>query len=110
MRNPDDLLILAQKIQRPLERYLKWKQVCDRYERGYKVIIAKNIIGRSAETIRERESLALTSEEVGKYLEDWDKAEKEKIKAQVEYDSLKTSFEALTSALAFDRETMKRGM
>ena len=113
MRDPDTLIELAQKIQRPLERYLKWKQVCDRYERGLKVIFAECFLSvqiKADATIKEREMYAYATQKYLNYLAEMDGAEKEKVKAQVQYDTLKTSIEALTSALAFDRETIKRGM
>lgn len=111
MRNPDELIVLAEKLHKPMERYLKWKQITERYERGKHTKFAQCFDFEMRElTIKERELAAYANQEYKNYLEEWDSAEKEKIKAQVEYENLKMSFEALQSALSFDREAMKRNI
>lgn len=107
MRNPDQLVEIAELLRRPMERYLKWEQVCDRFKRGDKSVFGKCFLKAKANNVEERKSLAYTDEEYIKYLSEWDSAEKEKVKAEVEVKNLETNLEALTSALAYDRESMR---
>ena len=107
MRNPDQLVELAELLRRPMERWLKWKQVCDRFKRGEKSIYAKCYLRAKANNIEERKCLAYSDNEYLIYIEAYDKAEKEKVKAEVEVKNLETNLEALTSALAYDRESMR---
>lgn len=97
-------------MQKPQERYLKWRQICDRYDRGAKTIYAKCFLEAHGETVKEKEQVAFTNPMYTAYLAEWDKAEKKKIQAEVEYDNLKTQFDALQSAIAYQREELKRGM
>ena len=108
LRSPDTLTELVEAMHRPMERYLKWKQIVERYERGKHTAFANAFLKTEAETVRERELIAYASPAYVAYLEEWDKAQKEMVKAQVEYDNLRSNFDALTSALAYDRESMKR--
>ena len=82
----------------------------DRIERGAKSVLAECFLRSKGDTMKEREQLALVDAQYLKYLADWDKAEKEKIKAMVEYDNLKTSFDALQSALSHQKAELSRGM
>lgn len=112
MRDPDKLVELAEKLGRPLEHYLKWRQVCDRYERGKNTKLAQ-VIGAlrrngEKESHGQLQARAYAHSDYVDFLNEWDKAEQNKVKAQVEYESLKTNFEALQSAIAYDREAMKR--
>ena len=107
MRNPDQLVELAELLRRPTERWLKWKQVSDRFKRGEKTVFAKCYLRAKANTIEERKCLAYSDNEYLIYLNEWDGAEKEEVKAEVEVRNLETNLEALTSALAYDRESMR---
>lgn len=113
MTNPEELERLASSMQKPRERYLKWKQVCDRYDRGAKSKLASIFmmirkISDKDVSAAMLEKSAYASQEYEDYLKEWDNAEKEKIKAQVEYENLQCAFDALTSSLAYQRESMKR--
>jgi len=108
MRNPDDLEKIAHAMDRPREEYLKWKAVLERYEQGKHTKFAECFLKSTGDTVKERELIAYASEDYKKYLDEWDTARKGTIKAQVKFDNLKCAFDALQSALSYDREAMKR--
>jgi hypothetical protein len=107
--NPDRLLTLAAELEKPLEQYLKWRAICDRYERGKSSKLAEIIATLPQEkSYASRESEALASEGYKTYLSEFHEAEKNKIIAQVKYENLKCQFEALQSVLAYERDAMRR--
>lgn len=110
MRDPDKLIELAGNMDRPRELYLKWKQVVEHLERQYKAVLASEFLKAEGRNVKERESIALASEVSENFRKEMDNAEKEKIKAQVKYESIKANFDAYQSALSFDKETIKRGV
>ena len=111
LRDPDKLIELAESLHRPRELYLKWKQICDRFERGRHTIYGEFYGYQSKEeAVESRKAKAYSCDGYKEYLEKWDKAEKEKIKAQVKYENILTNFEAYQSALSFDKEMIKRNM
>jgi hypothetical protein len=111
---PERLLALAAELEKPLEIYLKWKVICDRYERGKTSALANQIsIIRGTDATASHASLeskALASDGFKKYLEEWHEAEKQKVSAQVKYENLKCQLEALQSYLAYKREEMRNSL
>lgn len=106
--DPDELIKLAEKMHKPLERYLKWKVICDRYDRGKPSKIAQLISKLDKnQSYASREAQALASEEYQAYLVEWHEAEKKKAAAQVKTDNIKCRFDALQSVLSWEREQMK---
>jgi hypothetical protein len=109
IRDPQELQALAAKMEPARERYLKWKQVVDRYKKGSKTKLAQiYTIITIASSVDERKNMALSHPDYVQYLSEWDTAEKAMIKARVLFENLQSAYDALTSALAFDRESMKR--
>lgn len=108
MHDPDKLLILAEELAEPQELYLKWRVICDRYDRGKSSKLAECIGKQPEGSYAAREAQALASEEYKNYLNEFHEAEKEKVKAQVRYENLKCQFDALQSVLAFERDSMRR--
>ena len=106
--DPDRLLVLAAELAKPLELYLKWKIMCDRYERGKAAKLAQIIATVADGSYASREAKALASPDYQQYLDEWHEAEKKKATAQVEYDTKKAEFDALQSVLSYERESMKR--
>ena len=109
--DPERLLVLAAELQKPFERYLKWKIIVDRYERGKSSKVASAILAlkkEEKESYASLEARALGSEEFVSYLAEWHEAEKQMVRARIEYDTKKCEFDALTSVLAYERESMKR--
>ena len=112
MRDPEVLIQLSAKLHKPRERYLKFRQVEERYDRGKHSKLAEIIIRIRKEegsptSMAALETAAYGDPEYIKYLIEWDNASKEKVKAQVEFDNLNNDFQAYQSALSFDRETIK---
>lgn len=110
MRSPDRLIELAAEMEAPLERMLKFRQIVDRYERGRdsKLGEIRQALEKRNKTQDDLRYEMRAHPDFKTYLEEWDKAEKEYIKARVAFDTLKNAFDALQSALSFDREHMKR--
>lgn len=108
MRNPDQLQELAAAMEHPLELYLKFKEIVDRYERGAKTIYARAFLRSEGKSVRERELKAYADEEYVKYQDEWHEASKKCISARVKYENLENQFNALQSGLSYDREHMKR--
>ena len=107
--SPDQLIELAEALHKPLELYLKWKVICDRYDRGKPSKIAQLVSKLDKnQSYASREAQALASKDYQQYLEKWHEAEKKKATAQVEYDNIKSKFDALQSVLSYERESMKR--
>lgn len=106
MRTPDQLTNLAESLHKPREEYLQWKCICERYKRGDKSAFAKIIMRMAGSSMEERKQKALASEEYQSYLRQQDKAEREKIKAQIIYDNMVNDYEALLSALSYDKVHM----
>lgn len=107
MDDPDELVRLSHEMGEPREFYLKWRAVNERYEMGRHSKLSECFVKAQAETVKERESIALASDEYKEYLEKWDDARKEMVKAQVQFENLKCRFEAIQSKYAFLRESMK---
>ena len=114
MVNPDDLLTVAAEMQKPMELYLQWRQVFDRLERGKNTVLGqimkKLALGgeiKSAETMK---LLAHADEVFVAYLAEMDKAEKNMVKAKIKFDNLKNQFDAIQSAMAYQREEMRRAI
>lgn len=105
--DPDELIDLSAKMEKPMERYIKWKQINDRFERGKKAKLSQLMMQHEG-TVASREMEAYGSKEWAEYLAEWDNATKELAKAQVEYDTLQNRFAAVQSALSYLRESMKR--
>lgn len=110
MRNPDELQKMAAIMERPLEHFLKWKEIVDRFERGKNSVWSKCFLKSEGETVKEREAKAYADPEYVAYLDEWHEASKKAISARVEYENLKNQCEALQSALSYDREAIKRGV
>lgn len=114
MTNPEELIRLAHAMEKPLERWLKWKSIVDRYERGKSSKLA-TIVNRLRPTVEKPsqallESLAYGDPEYQKYLDEWGEAERHAIKARVKYDNLRCCWESTQSVIAWEREGMKRGV
>lgn len=106
--DPEELVRIAHAMSGPLERWLKWREIRERFERGKNSIFAKCFLKAEGGTVKEREMVAASAEEFMKYLDDLHEAAKSEISARVEYENLKNQFDAMTSALAYQRESMKR--
>lgn len=110
----NELLHLAHEMEKPLERWLKFRQVVNRFDRGKKAKLAEIILRLDKLCVGQKhsmakmETMAYGEPEWREYLEDWSKAEQEMIKAQVLVDTLRNKFDALQSVLAYNREHMKR--
>ena len=110
MRNPDILITLAEEMRRPLEMYLKCRQVRERMERGLKTIFAECFLEVEKGTIEERKSRALIHPRYIEAIAELDMMEKKEVAARVEYDNLHKSFDAYQSALSYDKEMLKKNM
>lgn len=111
MRHGDELERLAQKIEKPRERYLKWAQVVRRYDRGRKTKFAQVLLrlravgGKKSVAMLEHEAWA--DPEMVEYLKELNNAEEEMTKAEVEFFNMKTNLDAYDKALSWD-QTMAR--
>ena len=109
--DPEELVTLSAEIEKPMEAFLKWRQVADRYERGKKSKLAQICVGLRGEgkvSVAQLEMEAYATPEWIKYETEWDDAERKKVAAQVQYETLQNRFSAIQSALSYLRETMKR--
>lgn len=106
MINPDELLEIAAQMEKPLELYLKYRQVVGRYDQGKKSKLAMLMKGFEG-SVAARESEAYASKEWRDYLDEWDKAQKAMVTAQVKYDTLRNKFEALRTVVSYSKEHMK---
>ena len=79
-------------------------------DRGSKTVFAECFLAASGSSIEERKQYTYADKRYQDYLKKWDECEKKMVQARVEYDSIKTNFEALQSALSFDKEAMKRNI
>ena len=96
-----------------MERYLKWEAICRRYERGKNSVLGAVMNRLSTEKKEAADRLKLRAYADAEYtlmLNEWSNAEEQCVKAQVEYDNLKTVFDATTSAVAYQREAIKRNI
>lgn len=116
-RSPDRLIELSASLEKPRENYLLAKQVVDRYDRGKnaKLGMVLQDIPRLSQngkpiSLQERIYLAYSSEAWREYLAQWGKAEKVMIEARVLFENLETQLSSYQSALAFDRETVRKGI
>ena len=109
MRNPDKLEELSHELHKLREEYLKWKQMCDRYERGkhWKFATIFQQIPPDG-TIEVRKQKAYAHPQWQEYIEEWNHVDEMKMKAQVKFENVRNDYEAFQSALSFDRETVKR--
>ena len=103
MRSPDRLIKLSEEMRKPRELFIKWSQVVDRYKRGKEWKLATLIVKMDGKSAEAKKQQALASDEWKQYLDEWDNASKEKATAQVRVENLQTDFEALQSALSFDK-------
>lgn len=114
MIEPERLITLAEEMEGPLERMLKWKQVCERYERGkhskLASIVARLRILNGNASQAKLDSLAYGDPEYEEFLKEWNHAEEEMVKARVKFDTLRCAWESLQSVIAYMREGMKRGI
>ena len=106
--DPEELNVLAEKLHKPLERYLKWKIIVDRYKRGKDSKIAQLGLQYQDRSVSERDRMAEASPEFISYLSEWHEAEKKMSAAQIEYETIKAKFDALQSVLAYMRDSMRR--
>ena len=110
--DPQQLLVVAEELHKPMEVYLKWKIVCDRYERGKSSKLAQVLNQLLQQTpdlsYAKAESQALASEDFRKYLEEFHEAEKKMVEAKILFETVKTKFDALQSVLAYERDSMRR--
>lgn len=109
---PEELLQAAHDLEKPMQRYLAWKQVVDRYDRGKHTILGK-VMGKlkdGKESIDALKYRAFSDEEYQKFLDNWDEAERKMVKARIAYETRLNYFNALQSYFAFQREGMKRGV
>jgi thiamine kinase-like enzyme len=113
MRDPNKLIDLAQELGKPMEFYLKYRQVVGRYERGKSERIAriiKDLKREEKESMSSLENRAHASDEWKQYLKEWDEAEKKMVSWQVKYDTAKVNYEAYQSALSYDKALVSRGI
>jgi hypothetical protein len=108
VHDPDKLLELAEALGAPLESYLRWKLVVDRYERGKASVLARGTQSIPDGSFAHRQSVALASEDYEKYLSEWSEAEKNMVKARIVYETAKSRFDAMQSVLAYERDSMRR--
>lgn len=116
MRDPQRLVDLAAEMDRPRELYLSWRRIAERYDRGKHTVLAEIMATHRANleasgekaTVNQLEMLAYSDERYKKYLKEWDDAEKAMTQARVVFENLQCAFEALQSALAYDRDAMKK--
>lgn len=114
--NPEERLAeLAEEMREPRERYFKWRQVRERYERGKssklgEIFLSLRETPGSPKAVEALKLSAYASKEYKQYLEEWDKAERNEIKAKVEYENLESSWESLRTAIALYRESIKQGV
>lgn len=113
MIDPESLIALSAEMEKPTEIAMQWRQVVDRFDRGKRAKLAqlmKKHLGDGKKSMAQLEMEAYSDEEWSKYLEEWEAAEKNYLKAQVRYDTLKNRFDATQSALSYYREAIKRGV
>lgn len=110
MWDPEKLIELAHAMDDHRERYLKWRAICDRYERGKETKLGLIRMGlvKDKKTQDDLKAETRSHGDYQKYLEEWASAEQNMISARVEYENLQCQFEAYQSALSYQREHMKR--
>ena len=87
----------------------------DRYERGRNSKLGEIMIALQGQegvpkAVEGLKLWAYASEEYKQYLEEWDAAEKKKVTAQVEYDTLKNAWESERSGVAWERQAIGHGI
>lgn len=106
----EELLKLAVELEAPLRRYLKWKAVVNRYERGRDTKIGeiRAMIKKDKKSQDDIKYEVKAHPEYIKYLSEWNAAERGMFEEQITVDTLRCKFDAIQSALAFKRESIKR--
>lgn len=110
LRDPNMLLEIAEKMHKPREYYLRWKQIAERYKRGEKSVYAKAFLASAGANLEERKMNAMTTPDYADYLKAWNRAERMRTKFEVAYENLENDLAAYQSAIAFDREMIKKGI
>ena len=108
MVDPEELIRIAEELHEPRGKYLQWRAFCERMERGKHSVFATIYMETNEGTVEQRKSQVYASPQWKSYLGKVRKYEKEKIKWQISYENLKTKFDAIQSALSYQREHLKR--
>lgn len=115
---PEQLMELAHEVSQARSGFLKWKYICERYERGKHVKcgeILRRIRSEEAKegkktAVEELKLLVYSDPEYAKYLAEWDNAEKKRTTAQISFENADTALEAARSMFAYKRDELRQGI
>ena len=110
MIDPEVLVEDAHALCALRGRFEELDYVCRRFQRGEKTVLGGVVQRLEGKSFEARRLAAYADPEYCRYLGDWERAEKARMRAHIEFENREVLFEARQSVCAHQREAIKRGI